>query len=31
MSGVSYGELVSVMDVFRDAGIMNLGLTPVRQ
>jgi biopolymer transport protein ExbD len=31
MAGVSYGEIVSVMDVFRDVGIMNLGLVPVRE
>ncbi len=30
-AGVSYGELVSVMDVFRDEGILNLGLVPVKE
>ena len=30
-AGVSYGELVSVMDVFRELGIINLGLVPVRE
>jgi biopolymer transport protein ExbD len=29
-AGVSYGEVVSVMDTLRDLGIVNLGLVPVR-
>lgn len=31
MSGVSYGDMVSVMDVLRDHGITNLGVVPVRK
>lgn len=30
-AGVSYGEVVSVMDALRDLGIMSLGLVPVRE
>jgi len=30
-TGVTYGELVSVMDVFRDIGVVNLGLVPVKE
>jgi biopolymer transport protein TolR len=30
-AGVSYGDLVSVMDVLRDHGIVNLGVVPVRK
>lgn len=30
-AGVSYGEIVNVMDTIRDVGIVNLGLVPVRQ
>jgi biopolymer transport protein ExbD len=29
--GVSYGDLVSVMDVLRSHGIVNLGVVPVRK
>ncbi len=29
-AGVSYGEIVSVMDTLRDLGIVSLGLVPVR-
>ena len=30
-AGVSYGEVVSVMDALRDLGIVSLGLVPVRE
>lgn len=30
-AGVSYGEIVTVMDVLRDLGIVSLGLVPVRE
>lgn len=31
IKGVSYGDMVSVMDVLRDHGIVNLGVVPVRK
>ncbi len=30
-TGVSYGEIVSVMDTLRDLGVSSLGLVPVRE
>lgn len=30
-AGVSYGEVIGVMDAMRDLGIVNLGLVPVRE
>ena len=30
-AGVTYGEIVTVMDTLRDLGIVSLGLVPVRQ
>lgn len=30
-AGVSYGEIVTVMDTLRDLGIVSLGLVPVRE
>jgi biopolymer transport protein TolR len=30
-AGVTYGEIVSVMDTLRDLGIVSLGLVPVRE
>ena len=30
-AGISYGEIISVMDVLRDLGIVSLGLVPVRE
>lgn len=30
-AGVSYGEIVSIMDTLRDLGIVSLGLVPVRE
>jgi biopolymer transport protein TolR len=31
MNGVTYGDMVSVMDVLREHGIVNLGVVPVRK